>query len=166
LGDHDQSGRTGVQDGAGRLTGWSISHELSAAELDRVYRWISGQSYWAKGVPRTIFERAVEGAFCFVLRDGEGILRGFARVITDRATFAYLTDVFVDPQSRGKGAGKTLIGAIMAHPDLQNLRRWMLSTRDAHSFYARFGFAPLENPDRLMARHDPDVYARIAEGRR
>src|SRR5690606_4329889 len=97
------------------------------------------ESYWAKGMPRAIFERAIAHSLNFALRDAEGVLRGFARVVTDRATFAYLCDVFVCASVRGQGAGKALIGAVMDHADLQNLRRWMLVTRNAHSLYERFG---------------------------
>src|SRR5690606_16706626 len=97
----------------------------------------------------------------FALRDREGALKGFARVVTDRATFAYLCDVFVCSSVRGQGAGRALISAIMDHPELQQLRRWMLATRDAHGLYAKFGFSAPEDPKRLMVRHNPDVYVRL-----
>lgn len=144
------------------MSGWTISNSLSAAEIDTAYRWISTESYWAKGLPRTVFDRSVEHSLCFALRDSEGELRGFARVITDRATFAYLCDVFVCSSTRGQGAGKALMDAIMGHSDLQNLRRWMLATQDAHGLYAQYGFSALENPERLMARLDQDIYARLS----
>jgi len=144
------------------MSGWTVSNALSPTEVEIAYRWISTESYWAKGMPRAIFERAVENSLCFALRDVAGELRGFARVVTDKATFAYLCDVFVCASTRGQGAGKTLVSAIMAHPDLQNLRRWLLGTRDAHGLYARHGFSVPENPKRLMQRLDPDVYARLS----
>lgn len=144
------------------MSGWTISNALSPAEIDTAYRWISTESYWAKGLPRAVFDRSVAHSLCFALRDVEGELRGFARVITDKATFAYLCDVFVCASTRGKGAGKTLIGAIMGHPDLQGLRRWMLATQDAHGLYSQNGFSALKNPERIMERLDPDVYARLS----
>jgi GNAT superfamily N-acetyltransferase len=137
------------------------------AKIDRemVYGFLV-ESYWSKGIPRDVFERALNGALCFSLHDGAGQV-GFARVVTDRATFAYLADVFVLPSHRGRGLGKLLMETIVAHPDLQGLRRWVLATRDAHGLYARFGFAPLAAPDRFMERHDPQVYSgasRAADG--
>ncbi|PVE23818.1 GNAT family N-acetyltransferase [Microvirga sp. KLBC 81] len=144
------------------MSGWTVSNTLSTGEIDTAYRWISTESYWANGLPRAFFERSVANSLCFALRDAAGDLRGFARVVTDRATFAYLCDVFVCASIRGQGAGKALVSAIMEHPELQNLRRWMLGTRDAHGLYARYGFSPLEDPERLMARLDPDIYARLS----
>jgi len=144
------------------MSDWVISNTLAPDDIETAYRWISTESYWAKGLPRPIFERSVANSLCFALRDAAGELRGFARVITDKATFAYLCDVFVCADTRGRGAGKALMGAIMGHPDLQNLRRWMLATRDAHGLYAQYGFSALKNPERLMARLDQDVYARLS----
>ncbi|SCY95627.1 GNAT family N-acetyltransferase [Microvirga guangxiensis] len=144
------------------MSGWTVSNTLSPGDLDTAYRWIASETYWGKDQPRSFFERSVENSLCFALRDAVGDLRGFARVVTDKATFAYLCDVFVCASTRGQGAGKALVSAIMEHPDLQNLRRWMLATRDAHGLYAQYGFSPLENPERLMARLDPDVYARLS----
>ncbi|MCG7391307.1 GNAT family N-acetyltransferase [Microvirga sp. ACRRW] len=144
------------------MNAWTVSNTLSPAEIDTAYRWIATESYWGKEQPRSFFERSVENSLCFALRDAEDELRGFARVVTDKATFAYLCDVFVCAGTRGQGAGKALIGAIMEHPELQDMRRWMLATRDAHGLYAQYGFSPLENPERLMQRLDPDVYARLS----
>jgi GNAT superfamily N-acetyltransferase len=112
-------------------------------------------------MPRDLFERSVANSVCFALRDAAGKLCGFARVVTDKATFAYLCDVFVCSSARGQGAGKALIQAAMDHPELQLLRRWMLVTRDAHRLYEQYGFEPPANPERLMVRHDPDLYARL-----
>ena len=144
------------------MSNWTISNALTSEEIDTAYRWISAESYWGKDQPRSIFERSVANSVCFALRDDAGELRGFARVVTDKATFAYLCDVFVCATTRGQGAGKALIAAVMEHPELQGLRRWMLATHDAHGLYARYGFAPLENPERLMARLDQNVYARLS----
>ena len=140
---------------------WTVSTELAPDEADIAYRWIASESYWAKGLPRAIFDRSIAHSLCFALRDGEGVLKGFARAVTDRATFAYLADVFICASVRGQGAGKFLIGFIMEHPDLQNLRRWLLATRDAHGLYAQYGFEPLPDPTRIMVRNDPDLYARL-----
>jgi GNAT superfamily N-acetyltransferase len=137
--------------------------ELSTdpARLDRalVHRFLCDQSYWASGVPREIVDRAIEHSLCFgVYRDGAQA--AFARVVSDRATFAYLADVFVLREWRDDGLGQWMIGVILRHPDLQGLRRFLLATKDAHGLYARFGFAPLANPARFLERFDPDVYAK------
>lgn len=162
MGDHHQPGRSDLHDGARRLSAWAVTNSLSDEELDLAHEWIAQESYWAKGLPRSIFIRSAAGSLCFGLHDPDGASRGFARVITDRATFAYLCDVFVDPAVRGQGAGKALMEAVMSHPDLQNLRRWMLATRDAHGLYEQYGFEWVENPETLMWRRDPDIYANMA----
>ncbi len=115
------------------------------------------RSYWAANIPRKVVERSMRhsrcfGAFC------RGRQVAFARVITDRATFAYLADVFVAPRHRGRGLGKRMVRAILAHPDLQGVRRLMLATRDAHGLYAQFGFQPLPDPDKFMTLHYPGIY--------
>jgi GNAT superfamily N-acetyltransferase len=137
--------------------------ELSTdpARFDRalIHRFLCEQSYWASGVPREIVDRAIEHSLCFgVYRGGAQV--AFARVVTDRATFAYLADVFVLPEWRDDGLGQWMIGVILRHPELQGLRRFLLATKDAHGLYARFGFAPLANPARFLERFDPDVYTR------
>ena len=114
------------------------------------------RSYWAGGIPLATVQRSLEHALCFgVFRGSEQV--GFARVISDRATFAYLADVFILEGHRGRGLSKRLMTAILRHPDLQGLRRWMLGTRDAHGLYEQFGFTRLANPARFMERHDPEV---------
>ena len=121
------------------------------ALLDRafIHRFLSERSYWAQGVPREIVDRSIEHSLCFgVYRDGPQI--GFARAVTDFATFAWLADVFVVEDIRGHGIGKRLVAAVLAHPRLQGLRRFQLGTRDAHVLYARFGFQPLAHPERFM----------------
>jgi len=135
--------------------------EPARIDLDRVHDWIARKSYWAGQMPRRVFDRAVRGSLCFAALRG-GVTVAFCRVITDRATFAYVADVFVDPNHRGQGLGKGLMRAVMAHPDLQDLRRWLLVTADAHGLYAQHGFAALATPERVMERCDPDVYARLA----
>jgi len=139
--------------------------ELSTdpARLDRalVFRYLSEESYWAAGVPREVVERAIDHSLCFGIYRMHAQL-AFARAVTDRATFAYLADVFVAPGHRGDGLGKWLIDAMLRHDDLQGLRRWLLATRDAHGLYAQYGFVPLANPSRMLERLDPDVYGRGA----
>ena len=115
------------------------------------------RSYWAEGIPLDVVERSLEGSLCFGLyRAGRQV--GFARVITDRATFAYLGDVYVLEEHRGSGLGKWLMGAVLAHPALVALRRFVLVTRDAHTLYSRFGFTPLRNPAGFMEIHRPEIY--------
>lgn len=116
-------------------------------------------SYWAKGISQEIVEKALQGSLCFTLLD-DGRQVGFARVITDRATFAYLADVFVLPDYRGRGLAQWLVECIVSHPELRGLRRWMLATLDAHGLYERFGFTPLKRPERYMELHDPEIYQR------
>ena len=115
------------------------------------------ESYWAEGISREVMARSIENSLCFgVFGDGKQI--GFARVISDYATFAYIGDVFVLESYRGHGLGKWLMECVIGHPWLQGLRRWTLLTRDAHGLYGQFGFTPLKRPERYMERHDPEVY--------
>ncbi len=137
---------------------YEISSDPARLDLDVIHRFLSEDAYWSPGIPRATVERAVKNSFCFGVYLPDGNQIGFARLVTDRATFAYLADVFVLPQHRGRGVSKRLMEAVLAHPELQGLRRWLLATRDAHGLYAQFGFAPLANPSRLMERHHPDVY--------
>lgn len=138
--------------------GFKLTDRREDLDLGVIHGFLSG-SYWAKGVPRSVVEKSVENSLCFGLYHGKAQV-GFARVITDRTTFAYLADVFVLPEHQGKGLGKWLIERVRAHPDLQGLRRWMLATKDAHGLYARNGFTPLAKPERFMEIAVPDIYAR------
>jgi len=135
-----------------------ISTDPSRLDRSLVARFLAG-SYWAKGIPQEVVDRSIKSSLCFGLYHGQKQL-GFARVITDFATFAYLADVFVVETSRGEGLGVWLMEVIMGHPRLQNLRRWMLVTRDAHGLYEKFGWRSLENPERIMEIVDPDIYER------
>lgn len=108
-------------------------------------------SYWAKGIPREVVDRSIEGSLAFGLFEGERQI-GFARVVTDRATFAYLADVYVLESHRGRGLGRWLVECVTAHPELQGVRRWALVTRDAHDVYRPFGFESLHAPERHMER--------------
>ncbi|HEX6565601.1 MAG TPA: GNAT family N-acetyltransferase [Chthoniobacterales bacterium] len=148
-----------------------ISTELAWLDLELIHYFLSEHSYWARGIPRDVVARSIANSLCFgVYASGKGALDpgrrqvGFARVTTDRATFAYLADVFILPGHRGQGLSKRLMEAVLAHQDLQGLRRWMLATADAHELYRRFGFAELSQPDRFMQRHDPDVYTKNGAG--
>ena len=138
---------------------FEISTDKSRIDLAAVHEFISNDSYWAAGVPLETQRRAIEGSMVFgVYRGDEQI--GFARVVSDGATFAWIADVYVLDEFRGRGLGKWLMGTIVGHPDLQGLRRWMLATRDAHGLYAQYGFTELHDPARFMERWDPDVYKR------
>jgi len=138
----------------------STSHERLS--LDVIHGFLT-DCYWANGIPREVVLRSIEHALCFGVYDGKGAQIGFARVISDFATIAYLGDVFVLETHRGRGLGKWLMECIIQHPALQNLRRWILTTRDAHGLYSQVGFAPVKAPERFMERHRPDVYRTIQE---
>ena len=139
-----------------------VSTDRSRLDITLIHQFLT-HSYWAQGVSREVVERSIENSLCFgIFHDSAQV--GFARVITDRATFAYLADVFVLESHRGLGLGKFLMECISNHPQLQKLRRWMLATQDAHGLYAKFGFAPLARPERFMERHDPDIYKRCGPG--
>jgi N-acetylglutamate synthase-like GNAT family acetyltransferase len=149
-----------------RLGAFTISTDRARLDLDVVHGYLT-RSYWAQGIPREVVARSLEGALCFGLYEGEpggGAQVGFARVITDRATYAYLADVFVLESHRGQGLGVWLMECVTAHTDLQGLRRWSLVTRDAHTLYRRFGFADLARPERYMEKVRPDVYGGGREG--
>jgi len=137
---------------------YSISTDSARFDVDLIFRFLTN-CYWAEGIPRQVVEKSIENSLCFGVFDADQQV-GFARVITDRATYAYVGDVFILESHRGAGLGKRLMQAIMDHPELQGLRRWSLVTRDAHGLYEQFGFTPLANPQRYMERHDPDVYRR------
>ena len=126
-------------------------------EIKIIHQYLSEESYWCAGIPIDVVMKSIEGAHCFGVFHHENQI-GFARVITDHATFAYLADVFVLSGHRGKGLSKWLMKTIVDNPDLQGLRRWILATRDAHALYEQFGFTPLAKPDRFMELHNPNVY--------
>jgi len=140
--------------------GYLLGTDPARLDLDAIYRYLSEASYWAERIPREVFERAVANSICFGLYAPEGVQAGFARIISDQATVAYLGDVFVLEPHRGRGLSKWMMDCIISHPDLQGLRRWILLTRDAHGLYQQFGFTPLAKPDRWMELWDPDVYTR------
>ncbi|HKD82380.1 MAG TPA: GNAT family N-acetyltransferase [Candidatus Angelobacter sp.] len=137
---------------------FEISSDPARIDLRAVHEFLTN-SYWAKGIPMETVRRSIENALCFGIYQNTRQI-GFARVVTDRATFAYLADVFVLPPYRGRGLSKWLMECILSHPELQGLRRWMLATRDAHALYQQYGFNALKAPDRWMEIHNPDIYTR------
>lgn len=133
-----------------------VTTDRSRLDLDVIHGFLT-MSYWARGVSRDVVARSIEHSLCFGAFDG-GRQVGFARVVSDRATFAYICDVFALESHRGRGVGKSLMAAIMSHPELQGLRRWTLFTRDAHGLYRQFGFGAAGHPERLMEVVARDPY--------
>ena len=143
-----------VNDEAFTKKGFIISTDKSLLDFDIIYNYLSNDSYWAKGIPRERLSRAMENSVCFgIYKENEQA--GFARVVTDGATFAYICDVFVLPGYRGLGLSKWLIQTIVEHPGLQGLRRWSLATADAHGLYSQFGFTALTKPEVWMEKFKP-----------
>ena len=138
-----------------------VSTNPTRLDLDVIHGFLSS-CYWAKGIPREIVARSIEHSLCFGVYDGNGAQVGFARVISDFATYAYIADVFVLESHRGQGLGKLLMEGITQHPELQGLRRWSLSTLDAHGLYAQFGFKPVAAPERLMEIRTPPAWLKDA----
>ncbi len=134
---------------------WLVSTDPTRLDLAIVQHWLSTASYWAEGVSTAVVERSFRHSCAFGVYDGEDVLAGWLRVVTDYATYGYLTDVFVLPESRGRGLARLLVEAMLAHPELQGFRKWMLGTRDAHGLYAQFGFTGLKNPQNAMERQRP-----------
>jgi GNAT superfamily N-acetyltransferase len=135
---------------------YRITSDPAAVDLEAVHAFLT-TAYWAEGIPRATLERAIAGSIPFTLLHGDAQV-GFARVVTDKATFAYLADVYVLEAHRGRGLGRRLVQAVLAHPDLRGLRRFVLVTRDAHPLYAAYGFTALRRPEGYMEIHRPDVY--------
>ena len=133
-----------------------ITTDKAQVNIEMVHQFLSA-SYWAAGIPLPVVKKSIEGSLCFSVFEEEKQV-GFARVITDEATFAYLGDVFILEEHRGRGLSKWLMQVILEHPGLQGLRRFMLATRDAHELYRQFGFENIEDCSRLMQRHNPGVY--------
>tara|TARA_R110002167_G_scaffold263847_1_gene470605 strand:+ start:336 stop:761 length:426 start_codon:yes stop_codon:yes gene_type:complete len=139
------------------MKGYTISSNLEDMDMAVIHTFIS-HTYWAKGIPKVTLQKAMVNSICFGVFDACQRQVGFARVVSDKATFAYLADVFILPLHRGNGLSKWLMQSIINHSDLQGLRRTMLVTKDAHSLYAQFGFTQVENPQGLMQIWQPDVY--------
>jgi len=137
---------------------WSF--EKSRLDIASIHEFLAG-TYWSPGIPREVVQRAISNSLCIGGYLGEEQV-AFARMVTDKATFAYLADVFVVPKHRKKGLSRQLMARLLEHPELQGLRRMMLATRDAHDLYAEFGFKALASPARFMERHSPSVYQSAA----
>ena len=135
---------------------FTISTDKRKLNIPFIHQFLT-RSYWAENIPLEVVRRSIEGAVCFGVYDGMCQI-GFARVISDKATFGHLADVFIDEKYRGIGLSKWLMETIMAHPDFQGFRSWQLGTKDAHGLYEKFGFKPLDNPERIMRKYDPEVY--------
>lgn len=146
--------------------GFSISTDKQHLDEELIFRFLQEEAYWSKGIPRETVRKSIDHSLCFGMYSGNPVMEqaqqvGFARVISDFATFAYLGDVFVIPEYRGRGLSKWLVSSILEHPDLQGLRRFMLATYDAHGLYRQFGFEPLDQPDRfLQIARGTSVYRR------
>jgi GNAT superfamily N-acetyltransferase len=140
-----------------RRDDFRISTDPAILNIDLIHSYLSRETYWAAGIPRDTLVRAVTGSLCFGVYESEKQV-GFARVVTDRATFAYLCDVFVLREYQGRGLSKWLMECVVSHPDLQGLRRFVLVTKDAHGLYAKFGFETPADPASYMHIHRPDVY--------
>lgn len=141
---------------------YMVSCDPAATSIEVVHRYLAEASYWAKDIPREVVETEIANSLCFSLLHRSTQV-GFARVITDRATIAYLGDVFGLEAHRGKGLSKWLLQCVMGHPDLQRLRRWILLTSDAHGLYEKFGFTPVAAPEKWMEKFNPGPYGRIAD---
>lgn len=137
---------------------YTISTDKDLLNIEYIHAYLSKQSYWAMGIPLEIVRKSIQGSLCFGIFNNSNQI-GFARVITDTATFAYLADVFIDEKYRGQGLSKWLMETIMTHQDLQGLRRFMLATLDAHTLYEQYGFVLITYPERWMHIHYPNRYA-------
>jgi GNAT superfamily N-acetyltransferase len=137
---------------------YEISTDPTRVDAGLVHEFLTN-SYWAKGIPLATVRRSIENSIPFGVYHGQQLV-GFARIISDLATFAYLADVFILPSHRGRGLSRWLMECIVGHPDLQGLRRWMLGTQDAHGLYAKYGFTAVQSPEIWMEIHRPDVYAK------
>jgi GNAT superfamily N-acetyltransferase len=140
---------------------YRVSTDKALLDLTVIHDFLS-QSYWAKGIPLAVVQSSIANSLCFGVYKQEQQI-GFARVISDYATFAYLADVFILASFRGQGLSKWLMEMIISHPQLQGLRKWMLATRDAHELYRKFGFASIKSPDALMEQSFPDIYVKKDE---
>lgn len=137
---------------------YEISTDPARIDAALVHEFLTN-SYWAKGIPAETVKKSIENSIAFGVYHGQQQV-GFARVISDFATFTYLADVFIVSDYRGRGLSRWLMECIVSHPDLQRLRRWILATQDAHGLYAKFGFTPVKSPESWMEIHRPDVYAK------
>ena len=135
--------------------GFTISTDRARLDVPAIHDFLANFSYWARNVPLSTVQKSIENSLCFGIYNDANKQVGFARVITDYAVFAYLADVFILEAYRGRGLAKWLMACIVSYPELQNLRRWMLATKDAHGLYAQYGFNPLSKPERFMEASQP-----------
>jgi GNAT superfamily N-acetyltransferase len=134
-----------------------VTDEPGAIDRDRLFGWLSGSYWWSGGLHRSVFDAALENSLCFSVLTADGAFVGFGRMVTDRATFAFWADVYVDPRHRGRGLGQALTAQALEHPALASCRRILLATRDAHEVYARHGFGPLPDPTIFMEISRPEA---------
>ncbi|SDC13763.1 GNAT family N-acetyltransferase [Pedobacter soli] len=138
--------------------GFIFSDKKELLDIDAIHHYLSTESYWAKNIPFETVKRSIENSLCFgIYKNQEQV--GFARWVTDKATFAWLCDVYIGENYRGQGLSKKLMSFMIFHPDLQGLRRYQLATLDAHGLYEQFGFAAIENPERQMGIVIPNIYS-------
>jgi len=142
--------------------GFIFSDKKDLLDIEAIHHYLSTASYWAKNIPFDTVKRSIENSLCFGIYKGPEQV-GFARWVTDKATFAWLCDVYVKDSYRGLGLSKKLMSFMIFHPDLQGLRRYQLATLDAHGLYEQFGFSQIENPERQMGIVIPDIYSKAAE---
>ena len=142
---------------------YTISTDRSKLDVGLIHQFLSEESYWAKGRSREQVERSIENSVCFGAYAGDELV-GFARAVTDKATFAWLADVFVMPEHRGRGVGQKLVEAALEDPELADVYRWFLGTADAHELYRRYGFGELQRIERFMARESAENAGRCADG--
>lgn len=146
--------KTFMNDAVFLKKGFTISNDKDLLDIDTIYQYLDQRSYWGKGIPLDRLKKAIANSLCFGIYHNDKQV-GFARVISDMATFAYICDVFVLEDYRGHGLSKWLMQTIKTHPDLQGLRRWSLATADAHGLYKQFGFTPISKPDNWMEIFTP-----------
>jgi len=143
-----------------RADGYRIVDDPEEIDVDRLHGWLDSDAYWwPQGLRRDVLDRALANSLPLTVLDPAGVMVGFGRVVSDRATFAYWCDVYVEPAHRGRGLGQWLTSAFLGHPELATCRRYLLGTRDAHEVYARVGFAPLAMPEIFMEVHRPGAGA-------
>lgn len=135
-----------------------LSTDKSKLDLKMIHEFLSNESHWAKNIPYERVKKSIENSLCFGLYHGEKQI-GFARVISDYSTIAYLGDLFILKDHRGKGLSRWMLEVIMNHPDLTGLRRWILVTKDAHDVYQQYGWAMVARPENWMEIHDPEAYS-------
>jgi N-acetylglutamate synthase-like GNAT family acetyltransferase len=139
-----------------------ISHDKSLLQVEKIHQFLSTEAYWCLGIPKEVVQKSIESSLCFGVYENKSKSQvGFARVVTDKATFAWLCDVYIEAEYRKRGLSRRLMETIKAHPDLQNLRRFCLTTRDAHDVYNPFGFEVTKTPTYWMEIKDPTIYQRV-----